>query len=118
MVEETQTDYLYEVNGKLRDLEEKQNLTRDRVLLIGKNLIDSREKTKEEIANLKMDFENLKKDISKLRDILQNSLDELEDTARKGELEAVKKQLDLFSPLEFARIDDVEKMLHKHKSEN
>ena len=118
MVEETQNNsYLEEVNGKLRDLEEKQNLTRDRVLLIGKNLIDTREKTKEEISDLKLEISELRRDFAKLKDLLQNIADDLEELPRKGEVEALQKQLDLFSPLEMARIEDVEKMIHKHKSE-
>ena len=34
-----------ENNLKIRDLEEKQRILKDRVLLIGQNLIDSKEKT-------------------------------------------------------------------------
>lgn len=116
MAEETQ-DYSYvnEINGKLRDLEEKQNLTRDRVLLIGKNLIDAREKTKEEIAELKADIEGLRKQFASIKDLLQNIADDLEEIPRKGEIESMQKQLDLFSPLEFAKTEDAEKMLHKHR---
>ena len=98
--EETQDySYLNEINGKLKDLEEKQNLTRDRVLLIGKNLIDAREKTKEEIGELKAEVESLKREFSKIRDTLQNILDGFEDFARKEELEILKRQWDMFSPL-------------------
>lgn len=106
-------DYFYDVNGKLRDLEEKENLTRDRVLLIGKNLIDAREKTKDEINELKIQMEKLSREVERIRETMQNILEEFESFARKEDLEAVKKQLDLFSPLEFARIEDVEKMIKK-----
>jgi seryl-tRNA synthetase len=109
------SDYAYDALGKLRDLEEKQNLTRDRVLLIGKNLIDSRENTKQEIGELKIELDSLKKEFTRLRDTVQNILEESVEFARKAELESVKKQLDLFSPLELASHSDVEKIIKKHK---
>lgn len=117
MAREDTIDYsfLNEINGKLRDLEEKQNLTRDRVLLIGKNLIDSREKTKDEITELKVEIDQLKSQFSKISDLLQNIADDLEEIPRKGQIEAIEKQLDLFSPLEFARREEVEKIMNKHK---
>ena len=115
--EETNQDYSFDVNGKLRDIEEKQNLTRDRVLLIGKNLIESREKTKEEISELKLQIDKINREVERLRDTVQSMMEEFDNFARKSDVESVEKQLELFSPLEFARMEDVEKMIHKHKVE-
>ena len=38
---------------KIRNLEEKQRMLKDRLLLIGENLIDMREKNREEILGMK-----------------------------------------------------------------
>jgi len=112
---EEQQEYSYELMGKLRDIEEKQSLTRDRVLLIGKNLIDAREKSKEEIEELKIEVEKLTKEMTKLKDVVQNIMEELDEFARKSELDSIQKQMNIFSPLNLARIEDVEKMITKHK---
>ena len=42
---------------KLRNLEEKQRMLKERLLLIGENLIDMREKNREEILEMKKNFE-------------------------------------------------------------
>jgi predicted nucleic acid-binding Zn-ribbon protein len=97
--EYTYDDYFSEVNAKLRDLEEKQNLTRDRVLLIGKNLVNIREKEKSEVAEIKRQIDFLKKEIEKIKETLQTVLDEFEDFARKDDLTALENQIDMFSSL-------------------
>ena len=38
---------------KIRDLEEKQRILKDRILLIGQNLIETKEKTSEDILEIK-----------------------------------------------------------------
>ena len=47
------TTLLAEFNTKLRDIEERQRLIKDRVLLIGENLVDGREDSIQEISELK-----------------------------------------------------------------
>jgi len=40
-------------NQQLRDLEEKQRILKDRLLLIGKNLIETKEQTNSKILEIK-----------------------------------------------------------------
>ncbi len=109
-------EYYSEINWKLRDLEDKENLVRDRVLLIGKNLVDIREKTKDEINDLKRQVESLDKEVKKVKEVMENVMEYLGEFARKEEVEMIARKMDMFSPLEFARIEDVKKMLKKRKS--
>ena len=46
----------YEIGLKIRDLEESHKLMKERVLLIGQNLIDFQEKAKSEITSIKKDI--------------------------------------------------------------
>ena len=116
---EQQPDYtsalLADFNTKLRDIEEKQKLLKDRVLLIGENLVESREEIEKDLTMLKVSMEQSKQDILKIRDTLQRILEDLETKARKAEVDILKRQFQMFEPLKFARVEDVEKMIKEDK---
>jgi hypothetical protein len=103
--------YLSDVNVKLRDIEEKQNLIKDRILLIGENLISEKTETEAEIIKLKTQLKNLSSDVHKIKLAIQRLIESQSNFARKGELEILERQFKMFEPLEFARISDVEKMI-------
>ena len=44
---------VYSGNLKVKDIEEKQNIMRDRLLLIGQNLIETKEENSEKILEIK-----------------------------------------------------------------
>jgi len=114
MAAQEQPDYitplLTEFNTKLRDLEEKQRLLKERVLLIGNNLVDMRGELSEEISELKASSETAKSDILKIRETLSRVLEELEGRARRQELELLKKQAKMFQPLDLVTREDLEKI--------
>lgn len=95
----------------LRDLEEKNRLLKDRTLLIGENLIESKEEILEEIRELKNKTKELEQEIIRLKSILESLMEEIDNFARKSQLDIMERQLEMFSPLELARIKDVEKMI-------
>lgn len=101
MVEEQYSDYNYfsDINTKVRDLEERQKLTKDRVLLIGQNLVEIREKTNEEINGIIKDVEMLKADISRIKKILTGVSEEISNMARKEDFAMLSRQLKMFDPL-------------------
>jgi len=96
-----------ENNLKIRDLEEKQRILKDRVLLIGQNLIDTKEKTNEDILTIKKDLEKIKDSMEKIRRFIESISTEFPKFARKDDLEILKKQAKMFQPLEFATKEDL-----------
>ena len=114
---EQQPDYtpvlLSEFNTRLRDIEERQRLLKDRVLLIGENLVESREEIEKGITELKIQTQGISEDILKIKETLQRLSEELENKARRVELEILRKQFKMFEPLELARLEDVKKMLNE-----
>lgn len=92
-----------EVSTKLRDLEEKQRILKDRMLLIGQNLIDVREKVHKEILDIKKDIESLKQNSERLTSFMESISEEFSKFARKEDLEILSKQAKMFQPLEFIR---------------
>ena len=95
----------YQVSGasRVKDLEEKQNMLKDRLLLIGQNLIDTKEENYEKILEMKKEMEKMKKDVEEIKSFLEMISSEISKFARKDDLEILKKQAKMFQPLEFVR---------------
>ena len=101
-MEDEQISYNQEgdVNFRLKDLEDKQNLIKDRLLLVGHNLIDSKEHFNDKIIEIKKDMEILKRSTERLLSFLENASKEFSKFARKEDLEILSKQAKMFQPLE------------------
>ena len=97
--EYTQTpQYAPDPNTRLRDIEEKQRLLKDRVLLIGNNLIKERDDTFKEMQEMKKEILLLKEENLKMKEFIQRIAEQLSDTARKEELLILQRQFDMFKP--------------------
>ena len=100
--------YYGDVNTKVRDIEEKYRILKDRTLLIGQNLVETKGKTSQEILEIKKDLEILKQTIERIRTFLESFSAEISKFARKEDLEILTKQAKMFQPLEFVRKSDLE----------
>jgi len=103
----------YELGLRLKDLEQGQKLMKERLLLIGQNLIESQEKNIHEQTELKKTISNLESDTIRLKETVLSLADELSRTARKEEIEILNRQFKMFQPLKFARIEDIEKIVNR-----
>jgi len=92
-------NYVPDSNMKIRDLEEKQRMIKNQMLLIGNNLIDLREKNKKEIMEIKKDLDMIKDNMDRLTSFLDAASEELQKFARKDDVEILSKQMRMFSPL-------------------
>ena len=54
-------------NMRVKDLEEKQNILKERLLLIGKNLIEIKEGTTDKLLELKKEIETLKYETERVK---------------------------------------------------
>ena len=111
---EQQTDYagqfLGDVNSKVRDIEEKQKIARDRLLLIGQNLIEIKEDTNKKILEIKKDVENMKQTLGRLSSFIETMSGEISKFAKKEDLEILTKQAKMFQPMDFVRKEDLKKL--------
>ena len=97
--EEYQEDpYFTEINTKIRDLEEKQRILKDRTMLLGENLIDLKENAQEDTIELKKEIEILKELVQRLKSFLETASGEFSKFARKEDLEILAKQAKMFKP--------------------
>ncbi|MFH1592168.1 MAG: hypothetical protein ABIB47_02250 [Candidatus Woesearchaeota archaeon] len=88
-----------DVNIRIRDLEEKQRLLKDRLLLIGQNLLETKEETNESILEIKKDIEILKLNMERLVSFLETISSEFSKFARKEDLEILSRQAKMFQPI-------------------
>ena len=100
--------YYADIGTKIRDLEEKQRILKDRVLLIGQNLIDMKEKNTIDLLEIKKEMEIMKQNLERLHSFLETASAEFSKFARKEDLEILSKQAKMFQPLEFATKKDLE----------
>ena len=82
-------------SAKLRDMEEKQRLLKDRVLLIGQSLVEQREKSFAEIQEMKRTLMLIKDESDRIKELLERVTEQLNSVARKEELAAIQRQIDL-----------------------
>jgi len=109
MVEEQinyQGQYAGETNSKLKDLEEKQRILKDRLLLIGQNLIETKEETNQKILEIKKDINIIKQNMERTISFLEMASSEFSKFARKEDLEILSKQAKMFQPLKFIKKKD------------
>lgn len=93
------TSIISDFNLRISDIEEKQRLLRDRIILVSKNIIELREEQSKEMAEIKLRLEEIEKSVEKIKSALLTLSNELEKKARKSELEIIKKQIKMFEPL-------------------
>lgn len=106
MVEE-QTNYTEQyfgdINSKMKDLEEKQRILKDRLLLIGQNLIETKEETNQKILEMKKNIEIIKQNMNRIISFVEIASNEFSKFAKKEDLAILSKQAKMFQPLKFRK---------------
>ena len=108
--DEGENQYFTETSTKVRDLEEKQRIIKDRILLIGQNLIEMKEDVHIAFLDIKKDIELMKRDIERLKSFFETASGEFSKFAKKEELEILSRQAKMFQPLELVTRRDLEKL--------
>jgi hypothetical protein len=108
--EEYENQYFTEISTKVRDLEDKQRIIKDRTLLIGQNLIEMKDEVHAAFLSMKKDVEIMKRDIERLKSFFETASVEFSKFAKKEEIEILSKQAKMFQPLEFVTKRDLEKL--------
>ncbi|OIO42567.1 hypothetical protein COU56_01625 [Candidatus Pacearchaeota archaeon CG10_big_fil_rev_8_21_14_0_10_31_9] len=115
-------DISYELALKLKDLEENNRLTKERILLIGQNLIEFQEHNRKEILEIKKSLYLLESDVKRIKSVVESLSEEISKSARKEELAILHRQYKMFAPLEYVRIQDLDSLLDeklkKHRERN
>jgi len=110
MADEQATDfnaYLAEFGTRLNEIEEKQRLLKDRILLIGENLISFREDFMKLESNLKRQIKQKEIENESIKRLLTRMIHEMGNFSRKTELQILERQMKMFQPLQFVRASEI-----------
>src|SRR3989337_4014722 len=80
------------IHTKLRDLEEKYRILKDRTLLIGQNLIEMKDNSDKKMLEIRKDIEALKNSMQRLTAFIETASEEFSKFARKDDLDILYKQ--------------------------
>lgn len=86
------------IHTKIKDIEEKYRVLKDRTLLIGQNLIELKENTDKKMLEIKKDLEALKNSMQRLTAFMETASEEFSKFARKDDLDILYKQAKMFEP--------------------
>ncbi len=113
----TQTSEQYasanELNTRIRILEGKYNLTRERMLVINQNMLDHYKKVSGDTKILREEITEIKDSINLLKDTMKSIVKELQLLARKEELKVLEKYINMWNPLNVVTKEEVEELIKK-----
>ncbi|MBR9704361.1 hypothetical protein GOV12_03040 [Candidatus Pacearchaeota archaeon] len=109
--ENTFNTYITELGIKINELEERERILKDRILLIGNNLISTKENVNKENLEFKGEIKEIVLNIRSIKQLNQRILNEIGNFARKSEVEILKKQFKMFEPLNYNKKEDIRKII-------
>ena len=115
--EQQQVNGGYDVHSRVREIEGKYNLLRDRALIINQNMIAQYRKTTTEINLMNDELKEAKSEIFKLQETIKHLVNELNMLARKEDLKVLEKYINFWSPLNFVTESDVKKLIEREVKE-
>jgi len=109
---------LNDLNTRVRILEGKYSLTRERMMTINQNMIDHYKSSKADIKVLKEDIKEMKETVENLKKTIKDIIKELRLFARKDKLKIIEKYINFWNPLNFVTEEEVLKLIEKNKGKN
>ena len=108
--------------SRVKALEEKYNLVKERVLILTQNFVKRERELEKEMSLIQDENKDLKLELQKLNSRIDSLASQHEDFARKEELSVVEKYFKLFEPLKFVTAEELEesvnKIINKKKKED
>jgi len=105
-----QNQIINDPNARMISLEEKQRVLKDQIMLLGRNLVESKEKTNQKLIEIKKDIESMKQNIERMSSFIESISGEFSRFAKKEDLEILARQAKMFQPLDFVTKKDLEKL--------
>ena len=96
---------------RVRILESKYSLMRDRLFLINQNMLMEYKKLNKEITFIDDELKGLKQEVNDIKNLLRKLVTEIDGFARKEDLKVVQKYLSIMNPLNFMTEDEVKKII-------
>jgi len=100
-------------NTKLKSMEEKHEMLKERVLLVSQSFLRTEERLSKEFALMREGMKEARMDLDRLKENLSQVIRDSSDFARREELLVLDKYMKLWEPLKFIKEEDVKKMINE-----
>jgi len=107
-----------DLTSRIREIEEKTNSIKERLLLFGKNLIETKEELEEKSKTTDKELGKSLQGIKEISNNIKLIEEETSNFVRKDEIILVERMLKDFQPLEFVRTKDLEEKVLEILSKN
>jgi hypothetical protein len=107
-----------DLNTRVRILEGKYNLTRERMLLINQNMMDHYKTLNNEMHTIKKDLKEIKETMETIKETNRNLIKEMSFFARKEQLKVLEKYINMWNPLNFITKEEVLELINKKGDKN
>ncbi len=105
-------------NERLRVLESRYSLMRERMVIINQNMIGEYKKSSQDLKEMNNDLNEIKKDMADLKDSMGKIIKELGLFARKSDVKVIEKYVTLWNPMNFVTEKDVLSIINKVGDKN
>ena len=95
------------VDERVRVLESRYSLMRDRLFLINQNMIQEYRKLNKEIKLIDSEIKEVKLQFNEIKHLLNNIVNEMQNFAKKDNVKVIEKYLDFWNPMKFTTEKDV-----------
>jgi hypothetical protein len=102
---------LSDFSTRLRDMKEKNRLLKERILLLGKNLLNIKSDLESELSQIKKDNLESKEKLREINSNIKNIVEEISNFVKRDEIQVTERMIKDFQPLEFMRKKDVEEII-------
>ena len=99
--------------NRIRELEGKYNLLRDRVLLINNNMIEEYKKIAKDLKTTEAESREIKTELYNLKEALKDIAREISNFAKKDDIKVLEKYINMWDPLKFITVEEVEEIINK-----
>lgn len=106
------------LNTRVRILEGRYNLTRERMLVINQNMIDHYKFLQGEMKAINEDLKEIKEALESIKTTMKNVVNEMQFFARKEQLKVLEKYINIWNPVNFVTEEEVIKLIKKEKHKN
>lgn len=111
------SDEIINISTRLRVLEERSSNVKKKQRLVEQNMISNRKKYSDEIEILKEEIDEMKRTMREVENKIILIIKEIRMTAKKEDVDSLKKYVELWEPVKFVTQNQVESIVREFMEE-
>lgn len=104
-------DEINSLSTRIKLVEERHSESRNRFHLVEQNVIAHHKREIQDVKNITIEITEVKRQLREVENRIITMIKEIQLTAKKEDVDVLRKYLDLWNPMEFVRLKQVEKII-------